>query len=72
VSPQKPAPISSEEALRLSRGNSTDMSPEAIDRRMNKVAQLYRFWKATRAARIAAGNPGPYDLPPKNIRPISK
>lgn len=66
------SPISSEEAIRLSRGISTNMSSEAIDQRMNKVAQLFRFWKATRAARIAAGKPGPYDLPPKNIRPISK
>lgn len=66
----KPAPVSPEEALRLSHGDSNDMSPEGIDRRMEKFAQLYRFWKVTRESRLAAGAPGPYDLPPKDIRPI--
>jgi hypothetical protein len=70
MSPQQPSPVSSEEALRLSHGDSNDMSPEAIDLRMEKLAQLYRFWQATRESRIAAGAPGPYDLPPANIKPI--
>lgn len=70
MSPLKPSPVSAAEAERLSHGDSSDMSPEAIANRMRKFSQLYRLWKVTRDARLAAGKPGPYDLPPKDIRPI--
>ena len=35
----------------LSRGNSRDMSPAAIDGRLDKVADLYELWKLLRTAK---------------------
>ena len=35
----------------LSRGNGRDMSPAAIDGRLDKVAELYELWKLLRTAR---------------------
>ena len=66
------SPVSPEEAMRLSHGDSSDMSPAAIENRMRKFAQLYRLWKVTRDARIAAGKPGPFDLPPPGFRRVSR
>jgi hypothetical protein len=34
----------------LSRGNSRDMSPGAINSRLDKVADLYELWKLLRTA----------------------
>lgn len=71
MSQLKPSPVSHEEALRLSHGDSSDMSPQEIEKRFKKFGQLYRLWKATRNARIAAGTPGPLDLPPSGLRRVS-
>jgi len=61
-------PMTPEEAKRLSRGISSDMSPEAISRRLEIVSQLFRLGSAlskakyigrvedVRAARRAAEN----------------
>jgi hypothetical protein len=35
----------------LSRGNSRDMSPGAINSRLDKVADLYELWKLLRTAK---------------------
>jgi hypothetical protein len=40
----------------LSRGNSRDMSPGAINSRLDKVADLYELWKLLRTARRSSAS----------------
>jgi hypothetical protein len=40
-----------DEMKRRSRGDSSDMSPLAIERRLRIVGELYRVWRTLRQAR---------------------
>ncbi len=59
--------MNADEAKRLSRGESTDMSPEAIAQRIVIASQLYDLWHFLRPAEripkgdaVAEGRPAPW------------
>ncbi len=63
-----PAP----DAKACSRGVSTDMSPAALERRLEKVGQLYEVWQLLRTARRVGPVATPADrvgeAPPEPFR----
>jgi hypothetical protein len=60
------------EEIRLNHGNVSGSAYISIAGRLHQLDQMFQLWEMFRDSRIAAGKPGPYDLPPKDIRPISK
>ncbi len=60
------------EKLRLEQGNLIANESISLAHRLDQLDQMFELWEMFRKSRIAAGTPGPYDLPPKNMRPISK